>query len=83
MKTQKMAISSDDKSKNFTITENSFIVEPLGKKYESREDVLPFVEAINAQKDSIEKVQLTGNSFGIDACIAIAESIKNLTHIKV
>lgn len=69
----------------FTLRGPVFCIEPRGIKYDSVDDVAPFIKALSdeAVQPVIEEIKLSGNSFGVDACIALAGAIKSLSNIKV
>ena len=60
----------------------SFSIHGKGLHFDSREDILPHLEKMRAIPN-LEEIHLGGNTFGTEACIALAEELKNIDTLKV
>lgn len=65
-------------------SENNTVFSIVGKglKLNTAEDVQEFVETIQ-QMSELEVIHLSGNTLGVEASQALAEALKNKTHLKV
>ena len=60
----------------------SFSLHGKGLKFNSRADIEPYLEQLKAL-DGVEEIHLGGNTFGVEACVALAEVLKTCTSLKV
>ncbi|KAI9138044.1 hypothetical protein BKA69DRAFT_1031828 [Paraphysoderma sedebokerense] len=58
-----------------------FSIEGQGLKLNTAEDVAEFVQQI-AEMDNLKEIRLSGNTFGIEAAVAIAEALKKKSTIE-
>lgn len=57
-----------------------FSVEGKGLKFNSEEDIRPFLADL---KDDVVEINLSGNTFGVDASIALANALRNKSKLEV
>ncbi|RCH87254.1 hypothetical protein CU098_001311, partial [Rhizopus stolonifer] len=66
----------------YTLENNTvFSIVGKGLKLNTASDVQEFVETIN-QMDNLQVIKLSGNTLGVEASQALAESLKTKTHLK-
>jgi hypothetical protein len=59
-----------------------FAIEAATRKFETREDLLPFVKPL-IDAGNVEEVHLSGNTYGIDACKFLGEILSKKISLKV
>lgn len=59
-----------------------FSIPPQSQKFESRADIESHLVKLRAIKD-VEEIHLGGNSYGVDACLAVADELKRINTLKV
>ena len=63
--------------------QNLFSLEGKQLKLTTAEEIAPHIEALKSDNDTIERIDLNGNTLGIEACKALAEVIKDRKNLKV
>ena len=59
-----------------------FVIEAATRKFDSREDLLPFVHPL-IDAVHVEEIHLSGNTYGVDACKFLGEILAKKTSLKV
>lgn len=59
-----------------------FTIPPQSIKFETRADIEKELVRLRAIK-GVEEIHLGGNSYGVDACLAIADELKRIDTLKV
>ncbi|KAK9324438.1 hypothetical protein V1517DRAFT_271828 [Lipomyces orientalis] len=63
------------------MTNNKFSLEGKSLKLDSASDIAPFIEQL-VKIDGLEAIDLSGNTFGVDACTALAQALKSKKSLK-
>lgn len=63
-------------------TSKSFSILGKGLKLETKADFEPYLKELREIQD-VEEIHLGGNTFGVQACLALAEVVKGLHTLKV
>jgi Ran GTPase-activating protein 1 len=64
------------------MADNKFSLENKSLKLDSASDIAPYIEQLE-KLDGLEAIDLSGNTFGVDACTALAEALKTKKSLKV
>jgi Ran GTPase-activating protein 1 len=59
-----------------------FTIKAATLKFETREDILPFLKPLIESHD-VEEVHLGGNTYGVEACKALGEILATKKNLKV
>ncbi|KAG8936486.1 hypothetical protein FRC03_002485 [Tulasnella sp. 419] len=59
-----------------------FSLQGQGLKFDTKSDIEPYLEKLRAI-DGLEEVHLGGNTFGVEACVALADALKGNQTLKV
>ncbi|KDQ08580.1 hypothetical protein BOTBODRAFT_118501 [Botryobasidium botryosum FD-172 SS1] len=59
-----------------------FSIHGKGLKFESRADIEPYLKELQGIQ-GVEEIHLGGNTYGVEACLALAEALKGIYTIKV
>ncbi|KAK9241372.1 hypothetical protein V1525DRAFT_392955 [Lipomyces kononenkoae] len=59
----------------------TFSLENRSLKLDSASDIAPYIEQLH-KLDGLEAIDLSGNTFGVDACTALAEALKTKKSLK-
>jgi Ran GTPase-activating protein 1 len=60
----------------------SFRIKAATLKFESREDILPYLTPLLENPD-VEEVHLSGNTYGVEACQFLGEILSTKKNLKV
>jgi len=60
-----------------------FEIQDTGKKLEGREDVEPEIAKLLEQHENLTEVTLSGNSYGVEACAAIGDTLKGCGNLEI
>ncbi|KAK9315892.1 hypothetical protein V1522DRAFT_404922 [Lipomyces starkeyi] len=63
------------------MADNKFSLENKSLKLDSASDIAPYIEQLE-KLDGLEAIDLSGNTFGVDACTALAEALKTKKSLK-
>lgn len=61
----------------------SFTIHGKGIKFETREDIEPYLKEIRAVPGGVEEIHFGGNTLGVEPCKALAETLKTIDTLKV
>ena len=61
----------------------SFSIQGKGIKFETREDIDPYLKEIRAIPGGVEEIHFGGNTLGVEPCKALAETLKSIDTLKV
>ncbi|KAK9454548.1 hypothetical protein V1511DRAFT_451037, partial [Dipodascopsis uninucleata] len=59
----------------------TFSLEGKSLKLDTAEDIAPYIKELDSI-DELESINLSGNTFGVGACKALAEALKSKTYLK-
>lgn len=65
------------------MSSRSFSIHGKGLKLETKEDIEPHLAAIRAVPGGVEEIHFGGNTLGVPACLALAETLKGINTLKV
>lgn len=60
----------------------SFSIHGKGIKFETREDIEPYLKEIRAISGGAEDIHFGGNTLGVEPCRALAETLKSIDTLK-
>ena len=61
----------------------SFSMHGKGIKFETRESIEPYLKEIRSIPGGVEEIHLGGNTFGVEPCKALADTLKSVDTLKV
>lgn len=65
------------------MTSRSFSIHGKGIKFDTREDIEPYLKGIRAIPGGVEEIHIGGNTLGVEPCTALAETLKSIDTLKV
>ena len=60
-----------------------FSIQGRGLHLDTTADIEPHLRDLHALRDTVEEIHLGGNTFGVEASLALATELKELTVLKV
>lgn len=65
------------------MSSRSFSIQGKGIKFDTREDIEPYLKQILEIPGGVEEVHFGGNTLGVEPCVALGETLKKIDTLKV